>query len=294
MESRSPTPTKATVKPSASAGTLKPDRTMNYQAENDFASPTNPSSATSTASNYRRTKSMMSVDEPAVKFLYTIMKQLDLRTIDWALVASQLNISNGHAARMRYSRLKGQLENQGPNQKAARPKRVENRRSARASSSRAGATTVPATSYPDFEPFVPIKEEFKEEVKDENHGETMPRMADIPLAPPHAMHPGPFFPHMAYPWGFYYPHRYSMDEYNMYTPMGGFAGSYYQQKHHEQQYLPSSMASVGWEAYKSDPEDEEKKLNEIKEEPVDKGKSVDREAKEELSDRKSEITVIED
>lgn len=63
------------------AGTLKPDRTMNYQAENDFASPTNPSSATSTASNYRRTKSMMSVDEPAVKFLYTIMKQLDLRTV---------------------------------------------------------------------------------------------------------------------------------------------------------------------------------------------------------------------
>ena len=54
------------------------------------------------------------------------------------------------------------------------------------------------------------------------------------------------------------------------------------------------MASVGWEAYKSDPEDEEKKLDEIKEEPVDKGKSVDREAKEELSDRKSDFTVIED
>lgn len=60
---------------------MKPDLPMDHQAENDFASPTNPSSATSTASNYRRTKSIMSVDEPAVKFLYTIMKQLDLRTV---------------------------------------------------------------------------------------------------------------------------------------------------------------------------------------------------------------------
>ncbi|KAI2852265.1 hypothetical protein CBS11350_743 [Aspergillus niger] len=290
MESRSPTPTKTTVKPSAS-GTMKPDLPMDHQAENDFAYPTNPSSATSTASNYRRTKSIMSVDEPAVKFLYTIMKQLDLRTIDWALVASQLNISNGHAARMRYSRLKGQLENQGSSQKVARPKRAETRRAARASSSRARTTIVPVTSYPDFEPLVPIKEE----VKEESYDDTMVRMADIPLAPPHAMQAGSFVTPMGYPWGYYYPHRYSMDEYNMYMPMG-YAGSYQQQQQqqHEQQYLPSAMASVDWEAFKFEPEDEEKRLDEVKDEPVDKGKGVDREIKEELSEKKSEITVIED
>ncbi|KAI9784687.1 MAG: hypothetical protein M1816_000752 [Peltula sp. TS41687] len=44
------------------------------------------------------------------KFLYTIVKQLDLKSIDWAAVAAQLNITNGHAARMRFSRFKQAME----------------------------------------------------------------------------------------------------------------------------------------------------------------------------------------
>ncbi|QKX62419.1 uncharacterized protein TRUGW13939_09580 [Talaromyces rugulosus] len=44
------------------------------------------------------------------KFLYSILKQLDLKSIDWSLVATELEISNGHAARMRYSRFKQQME----------------------------------------------------------------------------------------------------------------------------------------------------------------------------------------
>lgn len=79
----------------------------------------------------RRSKSMPTEGQ-ATKFLYTILKQLDLKTvflnpapylgdenilmhalymqIDWSLVATELEISNGHAARMRYSRFKQQME----------------------------------------------------------------------------------------------------------------------------------------------------------------------------------------
>lgn len=63
------------------------------------------------------------------KFLYAIIKQLDMKSVriprqikakemltfnlfqvDWNRVASDLEISNGHAARMRYSRFKSQME----------------------------------------------------------------------------------------------------------------------------------------------------------------------------------------
>ncbi|KAI9883815.1 MAG: hypothetical protein M1823_004399 [Watsoniomyces obsoletus] len=44
------------------------------------------------------------------KFLYTILKQLDMKSIDWATVATQLGITNGHAARMRFSRFKQAME----------------------------------------------------------------------------------------------------------------------------------------------------------------------------------------
>ncbi|KAI9800450.1 MAG: hypothetical protein M1833_003336 [Piccolia ochrophora] len=39
-----------------------------------------------------------------------MLKQLDIRSIDWSEVAGQLNITNGHAARMRYSRFKQAME----------------------------------------------------------------------------------------------------------------------------------------------------------------------------------------
>ncbi|GKZ29715.1 hypothetical protein AbraIFM66950_006225 [Aspergillus brasiliensis] len=269
---------------------------MNHHADNDFASPTNPSSATSTVSNPRRTKTALPAEGPTVKFLYTIMKQMDLRSIDWASVASQLNIPSGHAARMRYSRLRAQLENQGSSQRGVRTKRAEAKRAARASSSRTQATTAPATSYPDFEPLVPIKEEIKEETKEESYNEIMPSMSEYPLAPL-AMHPGSLFTPMGHPWAYYYPQRYSMDEYSMHMPTeytGSFQQQYYGQQYNGQQYLPSAMSSFGWETSKFEPEEEEEKLDEVEAEPVDKGKSVDREIKEEVSERKPDITVIED
>ena len=57
----------------------------------------------------RRNKAL-SPDGETAKFLYTIIKQLDLKIIDWNVVADGLGITNGHAARMRYSRFKQHIE----------------------------------------------------------------------------------------------------------------------------------------------------------------------------------------
>ncbi|KAL8869604.1 MAG: hypothetical protein Q9174_004152 [Haloplaca sp. 1 TL-2023] len=48
------------------------------------------------------------------------MKQLDLKAIDWNAVADELEITNGHAARMRYSRFKQQMEGYVPQQRKPR------------------------------------------------------------------------------------------------------------------------------------------------------------------------------
>ncbi|KAJ5754069.1 uncharacterized protein N7511_008222 [Penicillium nucicola] len=53
---------------------------------------------------------VLETDHPTAKFLYTIIKQLDLKSVNWNHVASDLEISNGHAARMRYSRFRQQME----------------------------------------------------------------------------------------------------------------------------------------------------------------------------------------
>ncbi|KAI9814033.1 MAG: hypothetical protein M1827_003497 [Pycnora praestabilis] len=52
----------------------------------------------------------MPTDGATAKFLYIILKQLDLKSIDWQTVATQLSITNGHAARMRFSRFKQHME----------------------------------------------------------------------------------------------------------------------------------------------------------------------------------------
>jgi hypothetical protein len=57
----------------------------------------------------RRNKTL-SPDGQTARFLYTIIKQLDLKAIDWNMVAGSLEITNGHAARMRYSRFKQHME----------------------------------------------------------------------------------------------------------------------------------------------------------------------------------------
>jgi hypothetical protein len=70
----------------------------------------------------RRSKNYAS-DAQTPMFLYTILKQLDLRSIDWNSVADKLDISNGHAARMRYSRMKSQFEGVAAQPRAPRPKK---------------------------------------------------------------------------------------------------------------------------------------------------------------------------
>lgn len=73
----------------------------------------------------RRSK-ILSPDGQTAKFLYTIIKQLDLKTVDWNEVASGLDITNGHAARMRFSRFKAQIEGlptQSTKPRAPRPKK---------------------------------------------------------------------------------------------------------------------------------------------------------------------------
>jgi hypothetical protein len=72
----------------------------------------------------RRSK-VLSPDGQTAKFLYTIIKQLDLKAINWNEVASGLDITNGHAARMRYSRFKAQIEGLPTQSKprAPRPKK---------------------------------------------------------------------------------------------------------------------------------------------------------------------------
>jgi hypothetical protein len=57
-----------------------------------------------------RKSKALSPDGQTARFLYTILKQLDMKTVDWNLVADGLDITNGHAARMRFSRFKQHME----------------------------------------------------------------------------------------------------------------------------------------------------------------------------------------
>ncbi len=70
----------------------------------------------------RRTKNFAN-DPQTPMFLYTILKQLDLRSINWNEVADSLGISNGHAARMRYSRMRSQFEGLSNQPKPSKPKK---------------------------------------------------------------------------------------------------------------------------------------------------------------------------
>ena len=70
----------------------------------------------------RRSKAL-SPDGQTARFLYTILKQLDLKTIDWNLVADGLDITNGHAARMRFSRFKQHMGGIPSQPRIPRPKK---------------------------------------------------------------------------------------------------------------------------------------------------------------------------
>src|ERR1700759_4592776 len=74
----------------------------------------------------RRSKSL-TPDGQTARFLYTILKQLDLKTVDWTIVAEAIGITNGHAARMRYSRFKQQIEGLPNQAKKEKSKKSESR-----------------------------------------------------------------------------------------------------------------------------------------------------------------------
>ena len=83
--------------------------------------PTSNTSPPCHMASLRRNKAL-SPDGETAKFLYTIIKQLDLKIIDWNVVADGLGITNGHAARMRYSRFKQHIEGIPTQSRAAKKK----------------------------------------------------------------------------------------------------------------------------------------------------------------------------
>ncbi|KAL4972564.1 hypothetical protein BDW66DRAFT_169491 [Aspergillus desertorum] len=159
----------------------------------------------------RRSKTMP-IDSPTAKFLYTIIKQLDLKGIDWSLVASQLEISNGHAARMRYHRFRNQMEGYQPQQR----KRPANKSSSKTTTNPCKASLYKESS-PSPSPMPMIKTEPSEEktcdsnnnnnnnnnnntphIKTEQqpYSQQVPCLADIPqygshMMPTPYMHPHP-------------------------------------------------------------------------------------------------------
>ncbi|KAL8778064.1 MAG: hypothetical protein Q9213_007583 [Squamulea squamosa] len=53
-------------------------------------------------------------DADQVKFLYTILKQCDQKCVDWDDVAEKVEMTNAHAAQMRYYRFKKAMEGNAP------------------------------------------------------------------------------------------------------------------------------------------------------------------------------------
>ncbi|KPI40051.1 uncharacterized protein AB675_11517 [Cyphellophora attinorum] len=71
--------------------------------------PNTPSSSTTTPAPPKRSRAQPTADGQT-QFLYLILKQLDLKAVNWQEVADGIGIKNGHAARMRWSRFKAQTE----------------------------------------------------------------------------------------------------------------------------------------------------------------------------------------
>lgn len=64
-------------------------------------------------------------DAQSTRFLYLIIKQLDLKAVNWQEVADNIGIKNGHAARMRWSRFKQHAEGTPPQPKTPKPKKTD-------------------------------------------------------------------------------------------------------------------------------------------------------------------------
>ncbi|KAI9680342.1 MAG: hypothetical protein M1829_001228 [Trizodia sp. TS-e1964] len=128
----------------------------------------------------------MTIENTQSKFLYTILKQLDLKNVDWPQVAADLEITNGHAARMRYSRFKATMEgkdtrNRGPRSTSSTQTTRSKKTKARAKSNNKGADQVMGNT--DAEP-APTGLAIKGELTDEAEGlmDTEPTF-DTPTEP---------------------------------------------------------------------------------------------------------------
>ncbi|KAL2868729.1 uncharacterized protein BJX67DRAFT_379680 [Aspergillus lucknowensis] len=140
--------------------------------------------STPTPSVVRRSKTMPT-DSPTAKFLYTILKQLDLKGIDWTLVASQLEISNGHAARMRYHRFKNQMEGT-----TATPRKRAANKSTKTAPSSSKACFQKEVSPPPLEtvksePFTHGPYESGPYIKTEQYPQQVPSLVNIPQITSH-------------------------------------------------------------------------------------------------------------
>ncbi|RDW70740.1 uncharacterized protein DSM5745_08251 [Aspergillus mulundensis] len=237
----------------------------------------------------RRSKTMP-IDSPTAKFLYTIIKQLDLKGIDWSLVASQLDISNGHAARMRYHRFRNQMEGYQPQQRKRAANANTNKSSSKtAASCKSGLQKAMRSPSPTLMPA--IKPEPSEEkhnvcdqkippyIKTEQESSSsgyahipIPRLADIPQYYPPTPHSSAYLPSMAARY------HYSMSlapEPRISPPAYTATPAYPPVPAYETGY----RSSVAWGPIKNEPKDmseEKKDLDmgdvQVKEEVVDESK----------------------
>ncbi|PYI03806.1 hypothetical protein BO78DRAFT_431857 [Aspergillus sclerotiicarbonarius CBS 121057] len=254
------------------------------------------SPSTQTPPTTPRRSRAMPIDGPTVKFLYTIIKQLDLKSIDWSLVATELGISNGHAARMRYSRFKQQMEGIVPTPRPARVKKAP-KKAAKASPTKAELAREPVSPHsatPPPQP--PIKQEpdylpygLNPHVKPEDHTQTMPNLSDIPLAAPSPVESMSHITMMPN-WGniaiaappagegmAYYPMSFTPGEPCFYSPMNMVSG------------LLNEPRPLTWEPFKSEPVEEdgipdkaikEEQQEEVKVEPQEEVEEEVEEAEE--------------
>ena len=59
-----------------------------------------------------RRRQALDCESTTAQFLYAIIKQLDVRNVDWQIVADAIEIPKGHAARMRFTRFKAQIDSE--------------------------------------------------------------------------------------------------------------------------------------------------------------------------------------
>ncbi|PWY94929.1 hypothetical protein BO94DRAFT_530825 [Aspergillus sclerotioniger CBS 115572] len=227
-------------------------------------------SPTQTPLTSPRRSRALPTDGPTVRFLYTIIKQLDLKSVDWTLIATDLGISNGHAARMRYSRFRQQMEGISPTPRQTQAKKVT-KKPTKASPTKTESKREPGSPQPDNSlSQAPTKQEHSSHIKTEAHTQTTPSLEDIPLAGPSVMEPISHIGMMPSVGNFtlaapqfreglsFYPTNFSPGEPGFYTAMNTVTGPL------GEQYDPRLLNhTVDWELYKPEPVTEANTTNTV-------------------------------